>query len=54
MRTVDIRGSAGEGRHVPPELGGNIGELEVFIKQGRVEDVVEVWFGFGMVGDGVI
>jgi len=54
MRTVDIRGSAGKGGHIPPELGGNVGEFEIFIKQGRAEDVVKVWLGFGAVGDGVI
>ena len=54
MRAVDIWRSAGKGRHVPPELGGSVGELEVFVKQGGVEDVIKVWLRFGAVRDGVI
>ena len=54
VRSVGIRGSAGKGGDIPPELGGNISKLEVFVIQGGADDVVKVWLGFGVVGDGVI
>src|SRR5882762_11044248 len=54
VRSVGIRGSAGKGRDIPPELGGDVGELEVFVIQGGVEDVVKVGLRFGAIGDSVV
>src|SRR5882762_4159680 len=54
VRSIGIRGSAGKGRDIPPELGGNISEFEVFVIQGRAEDVVKVGLRFGAIGDSVV
>jgi len=54
MRSIDIRGSAGKGGEIPPELGGDVGKFEVFVIQGGAEDVIEVRLRFGMVRDSVI
>src|SRR5882762_11168542 len=54
VRSVGIRGSASKGRDIPPELGGNVGEFEVLIIQGRAEDVVKVGLRFGAIRNSVV
>src|SRR5882762_7739512 len=54
MRSVGIRGLASKGRDIPPELGGDVGEFEVFVIQGGAEDVVKVRLRFGVIGDSVV
>ena len=54
MRSVGIWGSTSDSSDIPPELGGDISELEIFIEEGRVEDVIEVRLGFRVIGSSVI
>jgi len=54
MGTVDVRGSAGKGRHVPPKLGGDVHEFEVFVVEGLTEDIIKIRLGFGAVWGGVV
>ena len=54
VRPVGVRRSTSKGRDIPPELGGDVGELKIFVKQGGAKDVVKVGLGFRAIGDSVV
>src|SRR5882762_3157885 len=54
VRPVGVRRSTGKGRDIPPELGGDVGELKIFVIQGGAKNVVEVGLRFRAIGDSVV
>src|SRR5882762_8012572 len=54
MRPIGVRRSASKGRDIPPELGGDVSELKIFVIQGGAKDVVKVGLRFGAIGDSVV